>query len=332
MKRLLAFAVLALTCLQGPSQAQRLEGGDWPKQPVRFVTPFPPGSGAETLLRVVADRLSQEWKTATYIENRPGGNTIIAATALTGSPADGYTFLFTTDDTVTSIQYLNPTLPFDPQKDLVPVTLLATTYLTLVTRGDAPFDSLADLVKVAKAKPGSVSVSTLGPASSHQLLSDLLAAEAGVSLLSVPYKGIPAAVLATLSGEVDLTWANTFAIQDSVAARKLKVLAVTGPVRHAGLPNVPTFAEAGFPKVDLPTHFGVFARAGTPIAIVERLNSDLQGLLSDPAFRRDVIESRGFRSGGDALGAFERLLREEGPRRAALLKKQTAVPQPASAR
>jgi tripartite-type tricarboxylate transporter receptor subunit TctC len=281
------------------------------------------------MLRLIADRLSQKWGAPVIIENRPGGNTVVAAAALASSAPDGYTFLFTTEDTVTVIQHLNNKLSFNPEKDLVPVTLVAASYLMLVARGSAPFRDFPGFIEAAQAAPKPLAVATLGPGSNHQLLTDLLSSEAKLPLLSVPYRGVPAATLATVSAEVDVTWANAFAIQGFVKEGKLKALAVTGPARNSHFPDIPSFVELGLSRIDLANYFGFFALVGTPRDIIERLNADLQQMLSDPAFRKAVIESRGFQPGGAALGAFDKLLKDEAPRRAALLKGRTS-PEPAS--
>lgn len=304
----------ALHAQERPSETDK-----WPARPVRFVIPYPPGSASDSILRALSDRLAQVWKVPTIVENKPGGNTVIAVQALMAAPADGHTLLFTSDDTVTVLPHAGLKLPYDPLQDMVPITQVASTHVALVASQTASFDSFAALAQAARAKPGDGTIATLGPASIPELIANLLARETGVAPRKVPYRGTPNMILAVLSGEIDLAWASAFAVREHVTARKLRLLAIAGPNRNPQFPDVPTFAELGYPKVSMPTWFGLFARKGTAPSIAARINDDVQRQLAQPSFSRDVVEERGFEPGGAAGAEFAKWLQRESPLRAQLL-------------
>lgn len=319
--RLSLAGLLAAAALVSPAFGQ---SPSWPSTAVRVVIPYPPGSAGELLLRSMAQRLSSQWRQSVVVDNRPGANTIIGAQAVIQSPSDGHTLLFTTDSTITTNPHIYTKLPYDPIKDFVPISLVATFEMVLVGSGALPANSIGELVALAKAQPGQVTVATLGTGSQHHIVSSLLSTAAGVNLLLVPYKGIPQANTALLSGEVQLSWGGAFPVRGHVLAKRLKAFGVAGSKRSTLLPDAPTFAEAGFPSVDFTLWWGLFAPTGTPRPVIERIHADVTRLINDAEFREKEILPKGYAPGTVGLDAFATHIKSELASRAAMVKQSGA--------
>src|SRR3954453_13103467 len=260
----LAFALL-LACVAHTAQAQA-----WPAKSVRLVVAYPPGGGVDVMGRLVAGKRTGMWGQPVVVENKPGANTILATEALAKSPADGYTVLLTTDATFSINPHLYAKLPFDTQRDFIPVTMLVLLQQLLVANPSLPANTLGELIALAKVKPGTINYASYGSGSQPHLSGEMLKYKAGIDLVHVPYKGISLAVPAVMAGEVQLTFAGIATSLPQIKAARIKPIAIGGMKRSPLLPEVPTFAELGFPEVETHAWFGLFLPAGSPDEVVSR--------------------------------------------------------------
>src|SRR5712691_7943914 len=249
--KLILGILLALCCFAADAQP-------WPAKPVRIVVAYPPGGGIDILARQLDDKLAAPWGQPVVVENKPGANTIVAADAVAKSAPDGYTVLMTTDATFSINPHLYARLPFDPQRDFAPVTMLVLLQQLLVAHPSLPANSLEELIKLAKAKPGSINYASYGSGSQPHLAGEMLKNKAGIDLVHVPYKGISLAVPAVMAGEVQLTFSGIASSIAHLRSGRLKPIAIGGAKRSPLLPEVPTFAELGYPEVETHAWFGLF--------------------------------------------------------------------------
>jgi tripartite-type tricarboxylate transporter receptor subunit TctC len=313
----LALAALLLACA-APAAAQ---SDAWPQRTVRLVVPSPGGGGIDLLARMLSQRLAPVWGRPVVVENRPGANSIIGAMEVARAAPDGHTLLLASDAVFTLNPHLYADLPYDPLKDFAPVTQLVTFLQCLVAHPSAQAATLAELVAVARSKPGSLSYSSAGTGSASQLLSELLARKYDIELLHVPYKGFAPAVSAVVSGEVQLSWAGVLSVRSHVAAGRLRAIGFSSPQRSPLMPDVPTLAEQGASELVLLQWFGLFAPAATPAAVVERLHRDVAQLAAQPEVRDAEMLARGYEPTLLAPASFAALLRRELDERGALVRR-----------
>jgi tripartite-type tricarboxylate transporter receptor subunit TctC len=315
MRALRVFCLLAslLFPLEGLAQS-------WPGKPVRIVVAYPPGGGIDVMGRQIAERLGAAWGQPVVVENRPGANTIVATDHVAKSAPDGYTVLMTTDATFSINPHLYAKLPFDPQRDFVPVTMLVLLQQLLVAHPALPANTLEDLIRIAKAKPGTINYASYGSGSQPHLSGEMLKHRAGIDLVHVPYKGISLAVPAVMAGEVQLTFAGIATSSAPLKAGRIKALAIGGPSRSPLLPQVPTFAELGFPEVETHAWFGLFLPAGAPREAVTRLHQDTRKILDDPEFRQKQLVERGYDVVGSAPEEFAAYIRKDSESRGRAVK------------
>lgn len=274
-----AIAILALVA--GPAFAQ-----GFPSKPLRILVPFPPGGGTDVAARALGEHLSKDLGQPVVVDNRPGGNSVIATEVLARSAPDGHTLLLTTDFHSINAAFGAP-LPYDSLKDFVFVAQVSTSPLMLVAHPSAEARTLADVVAQAKANPQKLSFASLGTSSPHYLGFEWWKRMAGVEILDVPYKGAGPASADLLGGQVKLMFIVAANGIRHARAGKLVALAVTGPKRAAVAPEVPTFAESGYPEFVLLNWYGILAPAGTPKDVVAKLNSGIvAGLRSAPVSER----------------------------------------------
>lgn len=288
----------------------------WPAKPVRIVVAYPPGGGIDVMARQIADKLSPAWGQPVVVENKPGANTIVAADAVAKSAPDGYTVLMSTDATFSINPHLYAKLPYDAQRDFIPVTMLVLLQQLLVANPKLPVNSLAELIDYAKKNPGKVNYASYGSGSQPHLSGEMLKYKAGIDLVHVPYKGISLAVPAVIAGEVQLTFAGIASSMGPLKAGRIKALAIGGQARSPLLPDVPTFAELGFPEVETHAWFGFFLPAGSPQAAVERINADTKKILDEPAFREKQLIARGYEVVGSSPQEFAAYIRKDSESRA----------------
>lgn len=253
---------------------------DWPQRPVKLVLSQPPGSGPDNVARVLGDRLAHQWGQAVLIENRPGGQNVIGAQAAARAAADGYTFYFATTAALVTNAYLFKQLPYDPQKDFVPVGFVARSPFGILVRADSPVRGIDDLVARSKASPGSFSLGNEGPRTFGGMIARLFNArsQAGANLVSYASTGVSAQDL--IGGHVDAIVADVASTAQLVKQGRLRLLVVTSVRRVPGFDSVPTLAEL-LPGVEMVGWFAVMAPAGTPAAVVERFNRDLNTALGE---------------------------------------------------
>ncbi len=292
----------------------------WPSRAVQLVVPSPPGTGIDVVARTLAQRLSQQWGQPVVVQNRAGANSIIGTESVARAAPDGYTLLFASDATFTVLPHLHAKLPYDPLRDFAPITQVVTFHQLLVAHPSLGAASVAELVALARAQPGAITYASFGAGSAAHLLSELLRSQTRTDLLHVPYKGIGPAVAAVLAGEAKITWAGVYSTEAHVKAGRLKALAIAAPERSAFLPEVPTFAELGYPAVAYDLWFGLFAPAGTPRAVIDRVHRDVARILADPGVDAQDLRAKGYAPAGIAPDAFADHLRRELAARAAVVQ------------
>ena len=277
LARVAAALVLAGLAAAAPAQGP----ADYPKQPVRMVVTFPPGGSADAVVRMIVPRLSEKLGQQVVVDNRPGAGGNIGLTLVARAPADGYTLGVGAAGALSANSSLYAQMPFDPLKDLKPVSGLAAIPFVLVGSPTLPARNLKDLLALAKSQPGKLSIAHGGNGTAMHLSAALLAQMADVDVVQVPYKGSGPAALDVLAGNVPLAVVDLPAALQQIRAGKLVAYAVTSPQRLPQLADVPTVAEAGLPGYESIGWFGVVAPAGTPQAIVQRLNTEINDALND---------------------------------------------------
>jgi tripartite-type tricarboxylate transporter receptor subunit TctC len=292
----------------------------WPDKPVRLVVAYPPGGGIDVMARQIAEKLAARWGQAVVVENRPGANTIIAADAVAKAPADGTTVLMTTDATFSINPHLYAKLPYDAERDFVPVTMLVLLQQLLVAHPSLPADTLPELIKLAKAKPCAISYASYGSGSQPHLSGEMLKYKAGIDLLHVPYKGISLAVPAVMANEVELTFAGIATSMPQLKAGRIKAIAIGGAQRSPLLPQVPTFAELGYPEVETHAWFGFFLPARSPGEAVMRIYSDTRKILEEPEFRQRQLIDKGYEVVGSSPADFASYIRKDRESRGRAVK------------
>jgi tripartite-type tricarboxylate transporter receptor subunit TctC len=309
---------LAATTLSCTAFAQA-----WPAKPIRLVVPFPAGGGTDTIARETSQRVSAATGWTFVIDNKPGAGGNLGVDAVAKSPADGYTLALGQ----TSNLAINPTLyakmPYDSQKDLAPVVLLANAPLVMVTGVGTPYKTLADAVNAAKARPGQLNFASPGNGTVAHLTSEMFQKAAGFRTQHIPYKGAAQALTDVISGGVELYMSSVPTLIGQIRNNKLRALAVTSAKRVDDLPNVPTINESGYQGFDAVTWFGLLAPAGTPRDVIAKLNAEFNKALQHPELRKKLGDE-----GADAAGGtpeqFAALIRDEIPRWGKVVKESGA--------
>jgi len=312
MKRILAAACLAF------ATAAAAQSG--PARPVRIVVAYPPGGGIDILGRQLAERLTAAWAQPVVVENRPGANTIVAADAVAKAAPDGHTVLLTTDATFCINPHLYARLPFDTQRDFIPVTMLVLLQQLLVAHPSLPANSLQELIRLAKDKPGSINYASYGSGSQPHLSGEMLKYQAGIDLVHVPYKGISLAVPAVIAGEVQLTFAGIASSMGPLKSGRIKPIAIGGAQRSPLLPEVPTFGELGYTEVETHAWFGLFLPAGSPADAVARIYQETKKILDEPQFRQQQLVDKGYEVVGSAPREFAAYIRRDSEQRGQAVK------------
>ena len=267
----IAAAAIFGICLQGLAA----EGDkDSPAKPVKIVVNVPPGGVADLVARLLAAKLSESLRQPFIVENRPGASGNIATDLVAKSDPDGYTLLFTSDGPITINPSFFAKLPLDPVKDLAPVTLATSIALVLLAAPSFPPNSVQELIALARANPGKFNFASIGPGSQHHLAGELLNKLAGIRLVHVPFKGFGPTAIEVMAGRVEIMFGGVPPSVAFVKSGKLKALAVTSSKRYAGLPQVPTFIESGFPGFEIYAWFGLMAPARTPRSIIDKLHAE----------------------------------------------------------
>jgi tripartite-type tricarboxylate transporter receptor subunit TctC len=302
----IALGCVAVAGMLAPSPASAAQDTGWPNKPVTFIVPFPPGGSVDPLARLVGARLTAALGQQFIVDNRPGGSGSIGAAAAAKANPDGYTFLFVFDTHAVN-PTLIPKLPFDTTKDLVPVTLVGTAPMAIVTHPSKPYKSFADVIKTAKAKPDTLTYGSIGSGSLGHLTMKLLEQAGDFVAVHVPYKGGGPMIVDTTAGHVETGIASVSVLTPHVKGGKLRAVAVTGDKRSQALPDIPALAEQGFPGFSALAWWGIFGRAGTPKPILDKFHAELVKVFNLPEMRRQLADTLGMDlvvSSPDALQKF----------------------------
>lgn len=254
----------------------------YPSRPITLVIPFPPGGSADTIGRLVGQRLSAELKQAVIIDNRPGAGTAIAAAFVAKAPADGHTLLLSSGSTFTANPAIRPNLPYDAVKSFNPVAIVARIPLIVLANKDVPVDNVKQFVAALKAAPEKYTYASFGSGTTSHFTGEIVLGAIGARMLHVPYKGSAPAMTDLIGGQVNFSVDTVTAAIPQLKAGKIKAIAVTTRKRSSQLPDVPTFAEAGYPEIHADTWIMVAAPSGTPAAVRERLEKALARIMATP--------------------------------------------------
>ena len=308
--------LLALTAatLTGSAFAQ-----PWPAKPIRLIVPFPPGGGTDIIARETSQRVAKATGWTFVIENKPGAGGNLGVDSVAKSPADGYAIVLGQSSNLAIAPALYAKLPYDPQKDLAPIVLVAKAPLVVVTGTSGQYKTLADAVNAAKAKPGQVNFASPGNGTVAHLTSEMFQKAANVKMQHVPYKGAAQAMTDVISGNVELYMSSVPTLLGQIKQGKLRPLAVTSAKRVDDLADVPTINESGYKGFDAVSWFGLLAPAGTPKEVVTKLNAEFNKVLKDPELIKRLGDE-GADAGGGTPEQFAALIRDETPRWAQVVK------------
>lgn len=313
------FAIPALLgCAFAVAQA------DFPNKPVRLVTPFNPGGAIDIYSRLLAEPLGRRLGQNVVVEAIAGANTIVGTQAVVRAAPDGYTFLVTTMSTAVNNRILySKSLPYDPDKDLAPITQLSYGTVLFAGPGNAPYKDLREFVQWAKAR-NRVTYGSWGIASWGHLAGQILKRDLGLNLEHVPYKGDVPAITDVQNGGLDTTFSSPTSAKPRIASGAIRAIAMTGPMRSASMPELPTFTEQGVPNVDLAIWVGAYAPAGTPRAIIDRLQRELKFVIGLPDVREKMV-AQGQTPVGNSPEEFVANVRADYPKWEALIRASGAT-------
>jgi len=312
-------ALLALPALLGTAGLAQAQA--FPAKNIRWVVPYPAGGGSDFLARTIGQQLATQVNQTILVDNKPGGNTSIAAAEVARAPADGYTILSADNGTMVFNTALYAKLPYNPEKDLTPVTLMGKFPMVLVVGPASDAKDAKDFVAKAKAQPGRINYGSAGAGSPHHLAMELLKVNAGLHLVHIPYRGAAPALADLAGGQVPAMMVDLAAGAAFIKSGKIRPLAVANPTRLAQLPDVPTFAELGFKGVEAAAQVGVVAPAGTPAEVVNTLQKQIATAINTPAVRQKLIDF-GIEPVASTPKEYGDLIRSEVVRWHALIKKQ----------
>ncbi|TCH98275.1 tripartite tricarboxylate transporter substrate binding protein [Roseococcus sp. SYP-B2431] len=271
---------LAGTLVMAKAHAQ---GPEWPARSIRLISPFPPGGAADLLARILAEELTTTLRQSVVVENRTGAGGSVGTEAAVRSPADGYTLVMGS----TGPNAINPSLirlPYDPERDLIPVASVAAVASVLVVHPALQARTLGDVLRLARAEPGKMSYGSSGIGSAQHLFMELLKQQAEVDIVHIPYRGTGPAMVDTVGGRLDMMFDTTPTALPHIRDGRVRAIAVTSAQRDPALPDVPTIAESGVTGYEALGWYGLLAPAATPLPIVDRLNREVNQLLARPGF------------------------------------------------
>ena len=312
------FAALALAAFAAAAPAQ-----DYPAKPIRLIVPFPPGGGTDIAARTVANKLSETLRWTFVVENKPGAGGNLGVEQAVKSPPDGYTLVIGQTSNLAINPALYAKLPYDPLKDLSPIALIVSAPVALVVAANSPYKSLGDLLAAARRDPGAVTFASPGNGTVSHLAGELLQRASGVKFTHVPYKGAAQAMTDLLGGQVQSFMSSVPSALAQIKGGRLRAIAVTSAKRAAEMPEVPAIAESGYAGFDATTWYGLLAPAGTPAAVIKRLNAEVNRALGMPD-----VSGRLAAEGGEVLGGsperFASLLRADHAKWGRIVKESGA--------
>ena len=301
-----------------------LASAAFPDRPIRLIVPFPAGGAADTMARGMAQRLGAELGQQVIVDNRGGAGGAPAAEAAVKSPADGYTLFFGTMGTQAINPALYPKLRYDPLKDFAPISLTHITPRVLVVGPSVSARTVAELIALAKSRPGALTYGSAGNGSSSHLSGALFESLAGVDMVHVPYKGSSPLLTDVLAGRIDMTFDSYTVYEEHIRSGKVRALGVTSMARLGALPQVPTIAESGLKGYDVSNWLGVLAPAGTPRDVIATLHAALGRAMATPALQQQLV-ALGIEPTFGTPEAFTALMRSELPKWAAIVKRSGAT-------
>ena len=313
--RFLLVAALALFgTLSAPGFAQ-----DWPNKPVKFIISQPPGTSPDITARLLAERLSRLLGQQVVVENRPGGQNVIGAQAAAKSAPDGYTYYFATTAAIITNPLTFKALPYDPEKDFTPVAMIAKSPMVVAVNPTVQAKTLAELIALDKSQPGKLAAANEGTKTFSGMMSQMLNKTAGMSLLQVPYTGVAPAIQDTIAGRTQVVLVSSAALLPFLKRGDLRPLAVSVGKRVRGLEDVPTLAET-YPGFEYAGWFALFAPAGTPADIVQRMNREMDKVLGDSEMAQRLFDFGLVNEGAGTRDSLNEFLRSERVRWAKLIK------------
>jgi tripartite-type tricarboxylate transporter receptor subunit TctC len=296
--RIIAAAVFAATALNVAAAAD-----DYPSRPIRMIVPYPPGGPTDIMGRTTAEVLTKRLSQNVVVDNRGGAATVIGAEMAARSPADGYTVLVSSETTFAVTPALKEKLPYDPQKDFAPISMLTTQPYVLAVGLSLPVNSVSQLVALAKASPGKLTYGSAGQGSANHLAGEMFAHAAGIKVIHVPYKGNGPAIVDIAGGQIAYMLGSISSLAPHAATKKLKLVAIASNKRSATVPDIPTFSESGLPGFQVSGWNCIVAPRGTPASIVKRLNAEVVAGFNQP----DIQERLRKQSIDSAVGTPEQL-------------------------
>lgn len=294
MRVIMMGALIAALATLALAPFERAAAQDFPSRPVRFVVPYAAGGSGDLLARLLGNKLASIWGQQVVVDNRPGAGGLIGTEFAARSEPDGYTLYLATDGPLTIAATLYKRVPYDWKRDFAPVSMLAMGYQVLIVRPSLPARTVQELITLAHQKPGELNYASIGIGSAPHLGAELFKSVAKADITHVPYRGSSAqAISALIAGDVSMFLVGTSTAVPYIQSGAVRGLAVTSSHRVQGLPDVPTFAEAGLPGVDVSIWFAVLVPAGTPPAVVSKLSADIAQVVADPEFK-NALALRGF--------------------------------------
>jgi tripartite-type tricarboxylate transporter receptor subunit TctC len=290
----------------------------WPSKPVHVVVPAPAGSSLDIIVRLLGDKLKDRWAQPVVVENKPGAGGMLGVDAAAKATPDGHTMVIGFNGPIAFGPFMYRKMPYDPTKDLLPVVMTTSQPNVLAVNAALPVKSVKELVDWARATPGKLNYSSLGQGSSAHLTMELFLVEAGITGTHVPFNGSPPAAMAVAQGAADATFMVAPALLAHVRNNKVRMLAVSSSQRPDSLKELPTLAEAGYPTVESLAWNGLFVPAGTPDAVVAKINADVNAALQDPALKA-ALDAQGLTPVGGSAADFRRTVEADMKRWGAII-------------
>ncbi len=322
IRNISAFLLCLFTIFSSPVFAQ----SNYPNKPINFIVPYGAGGSADSRSRQLGQKMSLILKQPIVIDNKPGAGGNIGTEAIVRAAPDGYTIGMGNFAPMAVNKTLFGNLRYDPETDLTPIILVEKGPLVLVVNPNSPFKTVQDIVVAAKAKPGALTFSSGGIGGSHQLSAELFEMSADIQMIHVPYKSGSAALTDLMAGNVDRMFDQMYSAVPSIKADKIRPLAITSKKRSPLLPNVPSFVELGYPKVEVLNWQGLIAPKGTPKAIIDKLNAAANEALKDPQLR-ELMLAQGNEIGGGSPAEFAALVKAEASKWSAVVKSANIKPE-----
>ena len=318
----LLICVLSLGAILPASFAQ----SNYPNKLINFIVPYGAGGGADSRSRQIAQKMSVILKQSIIVDNKPGAGGNIGTEYISRAAPDGYTIGMGNFAPMAVNKTLFGNLRYDPETDIVPIVLIEKGPLVLVVNPSSPYKTVQDIVAAAKAKPGILTFSSGGIGGSHQLSAELFEQNAGIEMIHVPYKSGSAGLTDLMAGNVTMMFDQMYSAMPSIKAEKLRAIAITSKKRSPLLPNIPSFSEMGYPKVEVLNWQGLIAPKGTPKSIIDQLNAAANEALKDPALR-ELMLSQGNEIGGGSPADFAALVKAESLKWSAVVKTANIKPE-----